>query len=297
MRPTKFFAISLLALPLALSLAGCAHRAAAPNASSRQPLPGSAPGTVSGTARVFSTPNEVHVPDFARKPYEPFSRAAVVAIALREWRLFGQLVNDDPPGSRPEPLPDFKPERMPGLWQRVGEYWFEGLDANAKESQWTGKHDEWGTEFPAGQDGGFAWSAAFVSYVMRIAGAGDRFPYSSIHADYINMARYGGRWVVEAQPTNVYAPQLGDLICTSRALKTPVRFEDLPTPDTFPSHCDIVVATQPGQISVIGGNVDDAVTMKHVPTGPDGKISDPSGKPYDPRYPWFVVLRVLYDRS
>ena len=34
-----------------------------------------------------------------------------------------------------------------------------------------------GNEFPP-QDGDYAWSAAFVSYVMRIAGAGPRFPYS-----------------------------------------------------------------------------------------------------------------------
>ena len=30
---------------------------------------------------------DAHVPPFARVPYEPFSRDAVVAIALREWRL------------------------------------------------------------------------------------------------------------------------------------------------------------------------------------------------------------------
>jgi hypothetical protein len=261
----------------------------------RQPLPGSSPGTIAGTARVFEKPDDRHVPEFARKPYAPFSRNDAVAIAMREWRLFGQPVNDDPPGTRPEPAPDAKPERMPGLWQRVGEYWFEGLDANAKESLWTGKHDEWGMEFPADQDGSFAWSAAFISYVMRIAGAGDNFPYSSIHADYINMARVGGHWKVAAEAPASYAPTLGDLICTSRGLKHPIRFEDLPTPDTFPGHCDIVVAVQPGQLTVIGGNVDDAVTMKHVPIGPDGKIADSNGTPYDSRYGWFVILRVLYD--
>ena len=37
---------------------------------------------------------DAHVPPFAKVPYEPFSRDAVVAIALREWRLFGQNVAD-----------------------------------------------------------------------------------------------------------------------------------------------------------------------------------------------------------
>ena len=35
---------------------------------------------------------DAHVPPFARVPYEPISRDAVVAIALREWRLFGSPV-------------------------------------------------------------------------------------------------------------------------------------------------------------------------------------------------------------
>ena len=46
-------------------------------------------------------------------PYEPISRKSVVAIALREWRLFGELVDDDPNGTRPRLLPDQKPERVP----------------------------------------------------------------------------------------------------------------------------------------------------------------------------------------
>ena len=43
--------------------------------------------------------------------------------------LFGQPVDDDPPGTRPE-LGEDKPERLPGLWQRVGEYWWLGQDAD-----------------------------------------------------------------------------------------------------------------------------------------------------------------------
>ncbi|HEY6335836.1 MAG TPA: DUF2272 domain-containing protein, partial [Alphaproteobacteria bacterium] len=35
-----------------------------------------------------------HAPDFAEKPFEPFNRADTVAIAMREWRLFGAPVDD-----------------------------------------------------------------------------------------------------------------------------------------------------------------------------------------------------------
>ncbi len=238
------------------------------------------------------------MPDFATKPFEPFSRDAAIAIALREWRVFGQPVDDDPPGARPPPLPDQKPERFEGLWQRVGEYWYEGQDFSRPEVSWTGMHDAWGVVFPAEEDGEYAWSAAFISYVMRISGAGGRFPYSPSHHTYIDAAwreAHGqdNGWVVTAYPIDQYAPVPGDIICTSRTPR-PLRYADLPA-DAFPAHCDIVVAQSPGIISVIGGNVDDAVTMKHVPVTDDGRLGTTPDQPLDTRYPWFVVLRVTYD--
>ncbi len=266
-----------------LVVAGCART-----------VPPAAPGQAAQPV-----PSDAHAPNFARIPYEPLSRDAVVGIALREWRLFGQGVDDDPPGSRPPPEPDQKPERWPGLWQRVGEYWWLGVNPNDREAAWTGKHDENGIEFPANEDGRYAWSAAFVSYVMRIAGAGPRFPYSPTHSDYIDVARemslgQTSGWAVAAERPDAYAPRPGDLICMGRGRAGALRYDDLPA-GRFPAHCDIVVQAAPGQLSVIGGNVDDAVTMKHVPTTPDGKLAEPDGTVLDTRYPWMVVLRVLYE--
>lgn len=254
-------------------------------------------GTLSGCAPRIAP--DAHAPPFATKPYEPFSTSAVVAIALREWRQWGQLVDDDPPGTRPPLAPEDKPERQPGYWQRVGEYWWLGLDAGSPESAWTGKHDAAGRVFPANRDGAFAWSAAFVSYVMRIAGAGAGFPYAADHAAYINAAaRMTGnastRWVVNAERVEAYAPQPGDLICLGRGWAASLRFANLPTAEPFPAHCDIVVSPPvAGQISVVGGNVNDAVTLKHVPVGPDGRLATPDGIVLDTRWPWFVVLRVI----
>ena len=244
---------------------------------------------------------DAHVPDFARVPYEPFGRAAAVAIALREWRLWGQPIQDEAADEEAAPVdPARKPEREPGLWQRVGEYWWLGLDAGRPERAWTGKHDANGQMFPPDQDGRFAWSAAFISYVMRIAGAGSRFPYSESHADYINTAWRAARtddraWVVRAEAPAAYAPQPGDLICFGRLDARSMRFEDLPT-GRFPSHCDIVVSREPGGLAAIGGNIEDAVTLQHVPTTPDGRLADADGVLVDQRYPWFVVISVLYDR-
>ena len=239
------------------------------------------------------------MPDFASVPYELFSRDAAIAIALREWRLFGQPVRDELPGTRIIPEDEI-PMRQEGLWQRVGEYWWLGQDAGTAPARWTGKHDQRGREFPADEDDRHAWSAAFISYVMRGAGAGSRFPYAIAHASYIDAAWRGplaldADIAVSAQPPERYAPQPGDLICTSRDTAPPVRFADLPA-TSFPSHCDIVVATTMDSLRVIGGNVGAAVAMKHVPIAGDGKLVGPDGAILDPRYPWFVVLRVRYDR-
>jgi hypothetical protein len=246
------------------------------------------------------TAPDAHVPPFARQPYEPFSRAGAIAIANDEWRLFGSRVDDAEPSSRPLPLPTEKAERQAGLWERIGEYWWLGQDAGTRFSRWTGKHDAKGQIFPANKDGDFAWSAAFISYVMREAGAGSLFPYAPDHAFYVDAGWHADReanprYAVRAERSEDYAPETGDLICFGTGSASTLRFRDLPVP-FFSGHCDIVTAVAPGELTVIGGNVDDAVTMKHVPTTPAGKLATPDGQVVDPRYPWFVVVRVLYER-
>jgi hypothetical protein len=238
---------------------------------------------------------DLHVPPFARVPYEPFSRDAAVAIALREWRAFGAPVQDAPPDpDRPVPAEE-KAERAAGFWQRVGEYWWLGQDAGSEESAWTGKHDAEGHPFPADRDGDFAWSAAFISYVMRTAGAGEGFPYAAAHATYVNAALAAPPGLrIRAERPEAYAPRPGDLICMGRAWSKGVRYDDLPT--EFAGHCDLVVDAVPGMLTVVGGNVGDAVTAKHVPVTANGTLATPDWRVVDERFPWFVVVRVLYER-
>jgi Uncharacterized protein conserved in bacteria (DUF2272) len=241
-----------------------------------------------------------HSPPFARMPYEAFSRINAVAIAEQEWRLFGERVDDDPPPPGGfDPASGDDPARAPGHWERIGEYWWLGQDGDRRESAWTGMHDENGQEIDESRDDYYAWSAAFISYVMRTAGARARFPYSPSHYVYINTAKEMklGRtsgWVVVAERADEYAPLPGDLICYSRE-KYKLTYEKLPQ-RRFAGHCDVVVAQDTGQISVIGGNVDHAVTMKHVPVSTDGRLAEPGNRALDARYPWLVVLRIIYDR-
>ena len=236
--------------------------------------------------------DDSHIPPFARVPYQPFSRAAAVAVALREWRAFGSVTLP------PNTALSYDAERSEGLWQRVGEYWWLGLPLGSPDQGYTGMHDQTGHIFPPSLDGNYAWSAAFIDYVMRMAGAGHRFPYSPSHADYIDAAKAhaAGRrpdLAITAERPEAYAPQPGDLVCMWRGSR-PVRFDDLPAA-RFPGHCDIVVATHPGTIDGIGGNVENTVALWRIPVTADGRLAGPDGVALDPDHPWFVVIRVDYD--
>ena len=228
-----------------------------------------------------------HAPPFANVPYEPFSRSAAVAVAMDEWRLWGNRV-DDTGGAGYVQADATMGERQPGLWQRVGEYWWEGMNAGDPTSRWTGKHDGEGRVFSVPENGQYAWSAAFISYVMRIAGAGPDFPYAPDHATYINAAaRHQAHGLLDAEDPASYAPRLGDLACFPRDEARSLTFADLPTSDSFPAHCGIIVGGGAGTVSIVGGNVDDAVTMEHLQTNASGELQGN-------RENWFVVLRVNY---
>jgi uncharacterized protein DUF2272 len=253
-------------------------------------------GSLAGVAIWLSgVPYDAHAPVYARRPYAPFSRTAVIAIALREWRAWGQVVVDAP---TPPDAP--KPERQEGLWQRVGDYWWQGVSPADPDSAWTGMHDTAGAVFPADQDGVYAWSAAFIDYVMRMAGARDLFPYAVAHADYINAAAIATRDKtskpsLRMESPEVYAPRPGDLICAGRHDAVRLRYDDLPAPH-FASHCAIVVETASGSLSVVGGNIADAVALTHVPTTPDGRLASTAGHVLDQRYPWFVIIVPPYEQ-
>jgi hypothetical protein len=238
------------------------------------------------------------VPAFARKPYGGFSRQAAVAIAVREWRAFGAVVEDHRTCELDRRPNESKPEREEGLWQRVGEYRWVGLGPLHPRRKWTGKHDSQGATYDAEHDATYAWSAAFISYVMRIAGAGNRFPYDDAHSTYINLAARAARGArmhsgIVAVDLLEYAPRLGDLVCAGRGPASSMRFTDLPAP-SFPSHCAIIVALDADQIAVIGGNVRDTVALTHVPMA-NGRLMRPNGEVPDSANSWFVAISVGYD--
>ena len=124
----------------------------------------------------------------------------------------------------------------------------------------------------------YAWSAAFISFMMRKAGAGDRFLYAPAHCDYINKAIRDQDRVeaaFRACRPEAYAPQVGDLIARARPTRDHPReatFDTARNIGFYTSHTDIVVAVEPGRIITIGGNVSQSVTQEQLPAQANGRI-------------------------
>jgi hypothetical protein len=157
-----------------------------------------------------------------------------------------------------------------GAWQRVGDYW-RALG---------GPHQNL-----TGKDRGVPWSAAFISWVIREAGAGTQFPYSAGHATYINQAiRDAGNAnaPLAGHKLNAYAPQPGDLIGYWRGQK-PITVDNARQVGWYQSHTDIVVAVDNGVLHSIGGNVMHSVTRRAVKINSQGLV-------IDKRENWFVVI-------
>ncbi|WP_174188561.1 phage tail tip lysozyme [Nocardia barduliensis] len=134
------------------------------------------------------------------------------------------------------------------------------------------------------------WSAVFVSWVMRKAGAGNTFAYSAAHQNYIRAARHNRLTRNTASPFWAYratevAPQVGDLICAARA-NSGATYDNIADPQRRRTHCDIVTAVRPGRIRVIGGNVRQNVDEKTILTHPDGRL-----RLDGPQARFFAVIR------
>ncbi len=112
-----------------------------------------------------------------------------------------------------------------------------------------------------------SWSAAFISWVLRQAGAGTNFRYHNAHRVYVHWAIRnavdGTAHPVKAFPVvgaNRVAPRVGDLVCTWRGNQqtTYAELAGLAQPPQRALHCDLVTDVAPPQdpdrIWVVGGN-------------------------------------------
>lgn len=193
-------------------------------------------------------------------------RGRVVEIAEREWRYFGrhQRGRVNRTGYK---------EDEPQQARRIRRYWREGVGRSVSSSR-------------------TPWSGAFISYVMRQAGAGKFFYYSGSHSPNVrraiankrNREAAGGFW---GHRVGDYAPRPGDLVCN--ALQDGVDYDDHPR--FWSGHCDIVVQVRRGSIDVIGGNLSDTVGKRTLRTDSSGRLYAHQRRRLDPYVKrWFVVV-------
>ncbi len=187
---------------------------------------------------------------------------AAVTNALQEWEFFGRQTADfDGSITGAKGRQEDEDEAS----ARVHQYWKQGTGLN-----FTGKD----TDQP--------WSAAFISFIMKVSGAGARFAYSSAHRTYIFAAIAAlrkpnptyGFW---GRPLEARAPEVGDLICAWRVAKGspgPIDFAEASRGEgSYASHCDLVVEKKDGVLFAIGGNVSQSVTMKRFRLSPSGLLT------------------------
>jgi len=117
-----------------------------------------------------------------------------------------------------------------------------------------------------------AWSAAFISWVMKKSGAGDDFKYSPSHSVYIRDA-IKNRKEDNKNPFKGYRPEekkveRGDLVCYAR--QAGVNYD---TTGRYASHCDIIVKIEDGNAIGVGGNVSNSVSKTEYEIDKKGKIT------------------------
>lgn len=159
------------------------------------------------------------------------------------------------------------------------------------------------------------WSAAFVSWVMRRAGV-PGFNGSASHVSYVRDAyRNPQTSAYNVQDPRSGKPMLGDMLCYVRVPSRTYGFADLasmlslPSNDGLGMHCDIVVGVNPGNDGLaylVGGNVNQAVTLRKLRLAPNGYFaplpiltpSSPECTPDQPqhcnanRQDWAVMLKL-----
>jgi hypothetical protein len=132
----------------------------------------------------------------------------------------------------------------------------------------------------------FPWSATFVSWCIRKAGAtSGEFTFSAAHAVFVRAAIANAdaqTGVFRARPIGSYAPQVGDLIHRNRSSGT-VTYAQARTNSSYPSHSAIVVEVGEDQVGryamTIGGNEHDSIRMTRVALNGAGMVVQ---KPSDP---------------
>jgi hypothetical protein len=225
--------------------------------------------------------------------YPAAARERMQRIALEEWGEWGRVVVED---GRPRPAGPGQESRLANFprvlayWRAVEDEGRAAIDRNrGRYATMLAYPDAPGAVWSEP-----AWSAAFISYVLRNAGVDQReFRSSAAHAFYIDgmladAAAFPAQAPFIPHAVGSYAPVPGDLVCADRSRRPLFSWQDrLAESGQFrPMHCDIVVEAGPGAVQAVGGNIADAVTLSVFPADAAGRLlTRPAGQPT-----WFAVF-------
>lgn len=241
----------------------------------------------------------------------------ITQIALREHKAWGEpFINSKGQIAKYSHYEAENARLSDGVlaWERVVAYWRDSgalvrLDRDLpyqvcdKTDKSTNSHANICRAFASD----VAWSAGFVSYVMRQAGVD--FEGSPRHYDYIKSAYEGQGDYRTADPLTSSLKQ-GDMLCYVRSYGRELigNYQDLGEYVAsggrgLPAHCDIVVNIdgENQEVWLVGGNVLHTVMLRKMPMDNEGKVilPDPSETECNPshemacnfnRQNWVVVL-------
>lgn len=146
-----------------------------------------------------------------------------------------------------------------------------------------------------------AWSAAFVSFCEKKAGAGARFHYTEAHCHYINKAmeaagNASGAYGYVARRSDAYKPKVGDIVCAGREYAAGFDYDQAAliyeADGFYPSHGDIIVAMAEDRAITLGGNITHNVDGKRLKLTDTGYLRNrlsSSGK----ELPWIAILECV----
>jgi hypothetical protein len=238
------------------------------------------------SARVAGAPGQLSVRQRDCRAFPAADiRRRIVELAVQEWGFFGFAVVDRT--DEDEAVDDRGDRRRRG-WRRgggdpieaarvassIGGYWAVTPDGawivDSQNAIWN-RSDEAPTRWR------YAWSAAFVSWVMCEGGlaAMEAFQRDVAHHRYIDQAirARDGRasraaFVAHEPGEAIIAP--GDLLCTARRPEYRTLAERRRQMGVGArTHCDIVVFVDTDRILAIGGNVRGTVGLKALPAAPE----------------------------
>jgi hypothetical protein len=170
-------------------------------------------------------------------------RARIVEVAKQEWEKWGR-------GTLIETNPD--------AHRFLLKYWMEFRPNGFSQT----KAEKWIKDQKA-------WSAIFISYVMREAGAGRAFTYGTFHTTFIAAAKKAAlaedASSFQGYPISAVRPEVGDLVCRDRSKTQRGPCSNTNWDNVAPgliSHSDIVVEVFPDYIIILGGNTGQSYPAK-----------------------------------